>query len=88
MSTQPWLRDPEVVTIPWRQAAVDLTLSRASANGSSNSVLPLKLGIYWTDGVVGLHPPITRGLHTVIDTLRNAGHTVRLLVPIIISLLD
>jgi amidase len=54
LSTQPWLRDPEVVTIPWREALVQSTLSRASIDGSSNNTLPLKLGIYWTDGVVVL----------------------------------
>ncbi|KFY92325.1 hypothetical protein V500_04203 [Pseudogymnoascus sp. VKM F-4518 (FW-2643)] len=76
LSTQPWLRDPEVVTMPWRQDLVDSTLSRASPEGSSNGNSPLKLGIYWTDGVVGPQPPIIRGLHTVVDTLRKAGHKV------------
>jgi amidase len=75
LSTQPWLRDPEVVPIPWRQTLVDSTLSRASADGSSNYT-PLKLGIYWTDGVVGPHPPINRGLRAVVDTLRKAGHKI------------
>lgn len=76
LSTQPWLRDPEVVPIPWRQTLVDSTLSRASADGSSNYNTPLKLGIYWTNGVVGPHPPIDRGLRAVVDTLRKAGHKV------------
>jgi len=76
LSTQPWLRDPEVVPIPWRQTVVDSTLSRASADGSSNYNTPLKLGIYWTNGVVGPHPPINRGLRTVVDTLRKAGHKI------------
>ena len=74
LSTKPWLRDPEVVTIPWREALVQSTLSRASIDGSSNHNLPLKLGIYWTDSVVSPQPPIIRGLHTVVDTLRRAGH--------------
>ena len=76
LSTQPWLRDPEVVTIPWRQELLDSTLNRASAEGLSNQNRPLKLGIYWTDGVVAPQPPIERGLHTVVDTLRKAGHKV------------
>ena len=81
LSTQPWLRDPEVVSIPWRQEIVDNILSRASADGSSNDNIPLKLGIYWTDEVVGPHPPIIRGLHAVVDTLRKSGHKVRLIHP-------
>lgn len=83
LSTQPWLRDPEVVPIPWRQTLVDSTLSRASADGSSNYNTPLKLGIYWTNGVVGPHPPIDRGLRAVVDTLRKAGHKVNRIRPII-----
>jgi amidase len=78
LSTQPWLRDPEVVTIPWRQSLVDSTLSRASPDGSSNKNIPLKLGIYWTNNAVGPQPPIDRGLHLVVETLRKAGHKVSL----------
>ncbi|KAA6414038.1 MAG: hypothetical protein FRX48_02400 [Lasallia pustulata] len=37
---------------------------------------PLKLGALWTDGVVGPQPPIHRGLHTVVDAVRKAGHKV------------
>ena len=78
LSTKPWLRDPEVVTIPWRQSLVDSTLSRASPDGSSNKNIPLKLGIYWTNNAVGPQPPIDRGLHLVVETLRKAGHKVSL----------
>lgn len=84
LSTQPWLRDPEVVTIPWREALVQSTLSRASIDGSSNHTLPFKLGIYWTDGVVAPQPPIIRGLHTVVDTLKKAGHKVNYVRSIIL----
>ena len=76
LSTKPWLRDPEVVTIPWRQEIADNTLARARTNGAANDKLPLKLGVFWTDNVVAPQPPITRGLHTVVDTLRAAGHIV------------
>lgn len=46
LSTQPWLRDPEVITIPWRESEVESTLSRASIDDSRNHNLQLKLGIY------------------------------------------
>ncbi len=71
LSTQPWQRDPNVVPIPWRQDVVDATLSRAV---SSSSEQPLKLGIFWTDGVVTPQPPIARGLRMVVDALTKAGH--------------
>ncbi|CZR51505.1 related to general amidase [Phialocephala subalpina] len=59
-----------------RQSLADSTLSRASTDGYSNSNLQLKLGVFWTDGIVGPHPPITRGLQLVVDTLRGVGHKV------------
>jgi|SRR5579862_3681523 len=77
LSTQPWLRDPEVVSIPWRQEIVDSTLERASPDGTANNQPPLKIGVYWTDGVVGPHPPILRGLHTVCNAIEKAGHKVK-----------
>ncbi|KAI9779264.1 MAG: hypothetical protein M1839_007516 [Geoglossum umbratile] len=76
LSTQPWLRDPEVVSIPWRQETVDSTLERASPDGTANDQPPLKIGVYWTDGVVGPHPPILRGLRTVCNAIEKAGHKV------------
>ena len=76
--TEPWLRDPAVVPIPFRQEIVDAYLSRAEANGAAKaSGLPLKLGVLWTDGVVGPQPPITRGLCMVVDAVRRAGHKVQ-----------
>lgn len=80
LSTQPWLRDPWVINIPWRQDIVDSTLARASSDGSANRQVPLKLGVFWTDHVVGPQPPIFRGLRTVSKTLEKAGHKVRQVV--------
>ncbi|MCJ1377476.1 hypothetical protein MMC17_000571 [Xylographa soralifera] len=76
LSTQPWLRDPQVVCMPWRQNIIDSTLARASSNGTATGKLPLKLGIYWTDNVVGSQPPIVRGLRTVYEAVQKAGHKV------------
>jgi amidase len=76
LSTKPWLRDPNVTPIPWRQDIVDQTLSIANADGSAGKSR-LKLGILWTDHVVTPHPPITRGLGLMVDAIKNAGHEVR-----------
>jgi len=78
LSTQPWLRDPEVVAIPWRQELADEVLQRASTEDGRalENERPLKLGIYWTDGVVQPQPPIRRGLQMVVDAVRKAGHKV------------
>ncbi|KAF2249813.1 amidase signature enzyme [Trematosphaeria pertusa] len=64
-ATQPWLRDPFLAPVPWRQHLVDETLAGATADGAVNDQKPLKLGIYWTDDVVTPQPPIARGLRTV-----------------------
>lgn len=74
LSTEPWLRDPNVVPIPWRPEIVQHTLDRGIiGNGASK---PLKLGVFWTDGVVTPQPPIERGLKIVADAVRKAGHKV------------
>lgn len=74
LSTKPWLNDPAVVPMPFRQEIVDEYLSRAEP--AKLSGLPLKLGVLWHDGVVGPQPPIIRGLHMVVDAVRRAGHKV------------
>ncbi|KAI0882064.1 amidase [Annulohypoxylon maeteangense] len=77
LSTQPWLQDPTVVPIPFRQDVVDEYLQRTNADGTAKQgQRPLKLGILWTDGVVHPHPPVTRSLHMVVDAVEKAGHKV------------
>ncbi|KAI1268908.1 amidase signature domain-containing protein [Xylariaceae sp. FL1019] len=77
LSTKPWLRDPAVVPIPFRDDIVEEYESRAKPDGTATaSKRPLKLGILWTDDYVQPHPPITRGLRTVVDAVTRAGHKV------------
>ncbi|KII95903.1 hypothetical protein PLICRDRAFT_232733 [Plicaturopsis crispa FD-325 SS-3] len=63
LSSQPWLRDPDVLPIPWR---------------AEQEILPDKLCFAYSvgDEVVTPHPPIRRGLAHTIDKLRAAGHEV------------
>ena len=77
LALEPWERDPRVVPIPWRQIIVDQTLSRSRSDGSSNDRRPLKLGIFWSDGVVTPQPPIQRGLHLLVNAVRESGHQVK-----------
>ncbi|KAK3376423.1 amidase signature domain-containing protein [Lasiosphaeria ovina] len=75
LSTRPWLADPAVVPIPFRQDVVDEYLARARPDGSAQpSARPLKLGVLWNDGIVTPHPPVTRGIHMLADAVRQAGH--------------
>lgn len=75
LSTEPWLRDPAVVPIPFRQNVMDAYLSRADKKGNATD-RPLKLGIFWTNDVLQPHPPVTRGLKMVAEAMRKAGHKV------------
>ncbi|EEQ34981.1 putative amidase [Microsporum canis] len=77
LSTQPWLRDPVVFSIPWRDEIAAETLARAAPNGSAKSdQKPLKFGILYTDNIITPHPPVTRGLHVIEDAIKKAGHKV------------
>ena len=76
LSTSPWLRDPNVVKLPWNSEVESSTLARATADGSAGS-LPFKIGMYWADGVVTPHPPVQRGLRIVHALLRAMNHKVR-----------
>lgn len=74
LSTQPWIQDPNVVRMPWDHVMERSTLARANPDGSAKTEAPLKIGFYWTDGLVMPHPPVTRGLHIVHDVLKRMGH--------------
>ncbi|KAG6997797.1 mycophenolic acid synthesis protein B [Physcia stellaris] len=76
LSTEPWMRDPNVVRMPWDGNVERSTLARASSDGSANGEKPLKIGIYWSDGVVTPQPPVSRGMKIVHDVLENLGHKV------------
>ncbi|KAK4548332.1 hypothetical protein LTR36_010202 [Oleoguttula mirabilis] len=76
ISTQPWLRDPSVVPIPWRQQIVEETLGRNRDKDTNATSKPLKLGVYWDDGVVTPHPPVARELRIVAEAVEKAGHKV------------
>ncbi|KAI0164097.1 amidase [Xylariaceae sp. FL1272] len=77
LSTKPWLRDPAVVPIPFRDDVVAEFESRAGANGEAvQDNKPLKLGLLWTDKTAQPHPPITRGLNLISTAMKEAGHKV------------
>ena len=60
---KPWLNEPSLVPIPWRDEVSYLT-------GSSDKKR-LKVGIMKNDGVVRPHPPIERALHDVVERLQG-----------------
>merc|ERR1712000_294380 len=69
LSQQPWTYDPKVIPMPWRQSEEDAVKAKIASG-------KLTLGYYECDGNVLPHPPILRGVKTVVNTLQGAGHNV------------
>ncbi|KAJ4217599.1 Acetamidase [Fusarium solani] len=69
LAPQPWEYDSKVIPMPWRQAEEDAIKTKISSKG-------LTFGFYNCDGVVLPHPPILRGVQTVVDKLKEGGHMV------------
>lgn len=64
LSTKPWLKDPDVVELPWRSANTTIAEKR------------LCFAIFPNDGKVKPHPPIARSLQIVVNAIEKAGHEV------------
>ncbi|KAF1832858.1 general amidase [Decorospora gaudefroyi] len=76
LGTQPWLRDPAVVPMPWRSDIEKETMARVDGKGSATGKSPLRIGLLFNDGFMAPHPPITRGLRMVQSALEKSGHDV------------
>ena len=59
LNTEPWLRDPSLVPLPWRS----ITLNPSD----------FTVAIMWDDGVVHPHPPISRALRETAANLAQRG---------------
>ena len=74
LSRQPWLHDPLVHEIPWRQeqekAVIDLVNSTKTGSGR------LAFGILSNDRTVTPHPPVRRAVEIVRQTVERFGHKV------------
>ncbi|KAI0828980.1 general amidase GmdA [Trametes gibbosa] len=63
---EPWLVEPPLLEMPWRQDAAD----------GSGGPAKLTIAVLWDDGVVAPHPPILAALARTRDALLAAGHDV------------
>ncbi|RFU26246.1 hypothetical protein B7463_g10088, partial [Scytalidium lignicola] len=72
LSQKPWLHDPLVAEIPWRdeqeQAVLDIIKSSSGEH--------LAFGVIRTDGIVQPQPPVLRAIEIVVETVRRLGHKV------------
>ncbi len=75
---QPWLHDPLVSEIPWRddQDKQAQDLIQSSQGGMSK----LAFGFMKHDGAVTPHPPVQRAMDIAVMTLERLGHKACLLV--------
>lgn len=70
------MRDPGVISMPWKSDVEEATLARANPDGSAKPNRQFKFGMFWNDGEVTPQPPIARGLRTLHNLLKANGHTV------------
>lgn len=75
LADEPWLRDPLVAEIPWRQDIYEATRVNTSGDGKGKKQ-QLVIGIAPTDGLVTPQPPVLRAVETVAAALRAQGHVV------------
>lgn len=71
LSTQPWLHDPLVAEIPWRDEQEQYVLDLVKSQKGK-----LAFGIMYSDGTVNVHPPVKRALDIVVKTIEKLGHEV------------
>ncbi|KAB2573462.1 Acetamidase [Lasiodiplodia theobromae] len=69
IQTQPWLADPKVNRIPWRQEDEDAVKAKIQAK-------KLTFGVIRTDGMVNPHPPVQRAINEAVEALKARGHEV------------
>ena len=57
---KPWLKEPSLVPIPWRDQERYFASSKK-----------LRIGVMWDDCVVKPHPPVVRALQEMVDKLKD-----------------
>jgi amidase len=70
LSQEPWLHDPLVAEIPWREQ------HREQALHNGANMKNLTFGVLWNDGEASIHPPVRRAIKIVVDAIENSGHEV------------
>lgn len=74
LESKPWLYDPEVAEIPWRQDKFNSIISRTCSPGLQNG--RLTFGILSSDDFVEPHPTIGQAIAIVKKALQHCGYEV------------
>jgi amidase len=65
ITQEPWLADPSLVPIPWRQPSF-------SGVGFSTGRHEFTVGVSRDDGFVMPHPPVLRAINELVSSLESA----------------
>ena len=74
LAQQPWLHDPLVIELPWRDEQEEEILESMKSQTSGKG--KLSFGVLRNDGVVTPHPPVQRAVEAVVKVLEKLGHQV------------
>jgi amidase len=72
LSQEPWLHDPLVAEIPWRDAQEQAVLDLVKSSGDGQ----LSFGVMHLDGQIHPQPPVRRAIEIVVKTVEKLGHKV------------
>ena len=73
LSAKPWLYDPLVVDMPWRDAQEQAIYDIIKSSSSKGQ---LSFAVMRTNGIVNPQPPVARAVSMVVEALSNAGHKI------------
>ncbi|KIW71755.1 hypothetical protein PV04_03889 [Phialophora macrospora] len=73
LSAKPWLHDPLVVDMPWRDAQEQAIFDIIKSSSDKGQ---LSFAVMKSDGVVNPQPPVARAINMVVEALGKAGHKV------------
>ncbi|KAI9712711.1 MAG: Acetamidase [Bogoriella megaspora] len=73
LSQQPWLHDPLVHELPWRDEQEQEILDIVNSLGASHK---LAFGVIRQDDLVAPHPPVRRALDIVVGAMEKLGHEI------------
>lgn len=73
LSQEPWLHDPLVNELPWRDEQEKQILDLIGPAGKGGK---LAFGVLKNDGAVAPQPPVRRAMAMVVKTLEGLGHEI------------
>ncbi|KAF2657724.1 amidase [Lophiostoma macrostomum CBS 122681] len=76
LERRPWLYDPLVLELPWRDELEREVSEVTGKVGDAGMVGKLCFGVFESDGIVGPTPPVRRAVKIVVEKLKELGHVV------------